>query len=104
VVKRGEVWWSEHPEYGRRPVCVLTRDAAIPVLKNVTVVPATTKIRGIASEVRLGTVDGMPRECALSFDNVRTLRKARLTEQITTLGPDRLDEVCRALRYATDCA
>jgi predicted transcriptional regulator len=31
-VNRGEVWWLEHPEIGRRPACILTRQQAIPVL------------------------------------------------------------------------
>ena len=30
-MNRGEVWWVEHPDAGRRPACVLTRQAAIPV-------------------------------------------------------------------------
>jgi hypothetical protein len=25
VVRRGEVWWAEHPEWGRRPALVMTR-------------------------------------------------------------------------------
>ena len=102
-MRRGEVWWSDDPDDGRRPVFVLTRDVAISVLSRVTVVPATTTIRGLASEVRLGTTDGMPRECVLSFDNIRTVPKGVLSERLTTLGADRLHEVCRALRYATEC-
>ncbi|HEX3875176.1 MAG TPA: hypothetical protein VHW26_13565 [Solirubrobacteraceae bacterium] len=31
---RGEVWWCELPEVGRRPVVALSRDAAIPRLKD----------------------------------------------------------------------
>ena len=68
-----------------------------------TVVPATRTIREISSEVRLGPDDGMPDECALAFDNIRTVRKALLTERITRLGLDRMSEVCAALRYATGC-
>lgn len=104
MVNRGEVWWAEHPEAGRRPVCVLSREAAIPVLTRVLVVPATRTIRGIDSEVRLGAGDGMPEDCALSLDNVRTISKAYLTDRITRLGVERLDELCRALRYAAGCA
>ncbi|MCP5039773.1 MAG: type II toxin-antitoxin system PemK/MazF family toxin, partial [bacterium] len=29
---RGDIWWCEPPEIGRRPVVVLSRDAAIPRL------------------------------------------------------------------------
>lgn len=100
---RGEVWWAEHPEAGRRPFLVLTREAAIPVLGRVLAVPATRTIRGIPSEVVLDTEDGMPERCALSFDNVTTLPKALLTERICRLGPDRLAEACRALTIASGC-
>jgi hypothetical protein len=29
LVKRGQVWWAEHPSAGRRPHLVPSRDAAI---------------------------------------------------------------------------
>jgi mRNA interferase MazF len=103
VVTRGEVWWAEHPDAGRRPFLVLTREAAIPVLRRVLAVPATRTIRNIPTEVVLDLEDGMPERCALSFDNVTTLPKALLTERICRLGVDRLVEACRALRIATGC-
>jgi mRNA-degrading endonuclease toxin of MazEF toxin-antitoxin module len=65
-VNRGEVWWIEHPEAGRRPACVLTRQAAIAVLNSVLVAPATRTVRGIPTEVALTRQDGMPEDCALS--------------------------------------
>ena len=52
--RRGEVWWGEHEEFGRRPYLVMTRDVAIGVLDRVTVVPLTRTIRGIPTEVRIG--------------------------------------------------
>ena len=30
---RGELWWCEPPEIGRRPVVILSRNAAIPRLR-----------------------------------------------------------------------
>jgi mRNA interferase MazF len=102
-VSRGEIWWADLPAIGRRPVLIMTRDAAIPVLKRIVVVPATRTIRGIGSEVRLGKADGMPADCVLAFDNIRVVSKAYLTRRITALGATRMAEVCRALRYATAC-
>jgi mRNA interferase MazF len=49
-VNRGEVWWAEHPETGRRPYLILTRSAALPGLYKVAAVPATRRIRSIPSE------------------------------------------------------
>ena len=100
---RGEVWWVDHPSEGRRPHLVLTREPAVPVLLRIVCVPATRRIRGIGSEVMLDEDDGMPGECVLAFDNLRTVSKSLLTERICTLGPERMREVCSALRYATGC-
>ena len=102
--RRGEVWWCELPDSGRRPACVLTRPAAIPVLTAVLVAPATRTIREIPTEVRLGSGDGMPEECVLAFDSVATVPKALLTQRITALAPQRLPELCRALAVASGCA
>jgi mRNA interferase MazF len=102
-VNRGEVWWLEHPEAGRRPACILTRQQAIPVLNALLVAPATRTIRGIPTEVLLRVEDGVPDECALSFDNLVTVPKALLTERITSLTSDRLDELRVALAVAAGC-
>jgi len=103
VVNRGEVWWAEHPEAGRRPYLILTRQGSIPVLQRVLAVPATRTIRGIPTEVVLDQDDGMPQRSALSFDNVVTMPKSLFTERICRLGVDRLEQVCRALRTAAGC-
>ena len=102
-MNRGEVWWAEHPEAGRRPACVLTRQAAIPVLSSVLVAPATRTVRGIPTEVPLTRADGMPDDCALSFDNLTTVPKTLLTTRITSVPDARLPELCDALRAAAGC-
>jgi mRNA interferase MazF len=83
---------------------VLTRQEAIPVLRNVLVALVTRTIRDIPTEVRLREDDGMPAECVISLDNLRTVPQARLSEPITTLSGVRMHEVCRALTLATGCA
>ncbi len=100
---RGEIWWAELPDAGRRPVLVLTRQGAIPVLARVIVVPATRRIRGIPTEVVLGPEDGMPDDCALSFDNVVTLSKAFLTQRICTLSSAQMSAVCQAWNAVVNC-
>ena len=96
-MNRGEIWWVEHPEAGRRPACVLTRQAAIGVLNALLVAPATRTIREIPTEVLLGPEDGMPERCALSFDNLTTVPKGLLTSRITMVPLDRHEELCAAL-------
>jgi mRNA interferase MazF len=103
-VNRGEIWWVEHTDAGRRPFLVLTRQAAIPVLSALLSVPATRTIRQIPTEVVLDRGDGMPEECALSLDNLSLIPKELFRSRITRLSVDRLSEVCRALGLASGCS
>lgn len=103
TVHRGEVWWSEGPQLGRRPVLVLSREAVLPHLARPLVAPLTTRIRGLPTEVGLDVDDGVPQECVVSLDNVQPLAAALLAERITTLGTDRMQAVCAALAVATEC-
>jgi len=82
---------------------VLSRDRAIPVLERVVVVPATRNLRDLPTQVRLTADDGMPEECALSFDNVSTIPKDALRTRICALGPERMAAVCQAWRDVADC-
>lgn len=102
--RRGEVWWCELPEIGRRPVVVLSRDAAIPRLRRAIVAPCTTTIRGLPSEVVLERgEDPIVRTCAVNLDSVESVSLAVLTERIGTLSSARLAQICAALAVATDC-
>lgn len=101
--RRGEVWWGEIEDLGRRPFLIMTMPSAIPVLNHLVAAPVTRTIRDIPTELRLGPDDGMPAECAASFDNIRVVPKALLVERICTLGPDRLAQACAALRTALAC-
>jgi mRNA interferase MazF len=100
---RGDVWWADVPGDKVRPVLILTRERFIPRLSSVLVAPVTTRVRGIPTEVGLGTDDGLPRACAANFDHVFTLRRDRLRDRIATLSPDRMQEVCAAHRFAVGC-
>lgn len=100
---RGGIFWLAMEEEGEHPACVLTRDEAIPALDNIVVATVSKHIWGIPTEVRLGPEDGMPRKCAIGLDNLRTVPKSLLTEEITVLGDVRMHEVCQALDMATSC-
>ena len=101
---RGELWWCELPNVGRRPVVVLSRDAAIPRLRRTLVGPCTTTIRGLASEVALERGhDPVPRRCAVNLDSVESVSIAVLVERLGRLSDARMREVCGALSVAVDC-
>ena len=102
---RGEVWWCELAEVGRRPVVVLSRDTAIPRLRRALVAPCTTNIRGLPSEIILEPNDDpVPRRSAVNLDSVERVEIAVLTERLGRLADSRMREVCEALAIAVDCS
>jgi mRNA interferase MazF len=102
---RGEVWWCELPETGRRPVVVLSRDVAIPRLRRTLIAPCTTTIRGLASEVVFGPGDDpIPRRCGINLDSVESVSLAVLVERLGRLSDERMRQVCAALEVAVDCS
>ena len=106
MVARNDIYWADlGPPAGRRPVCVITRDAAIEVLTAVTCAPITRTVRGIRSEVELGPEHGLPERCVISCDNVMTVPLDAFDDEAV----GHLDEPTRArldqaLRYALDIA
>src|ERR671922_3064360 len=91
---RGEVWWCELPEVGRRPVVVLSRDAAIPRLRRTLIGPCTTTIRGIPSEVRLEpNEDPIPRTSAVNLDSVESVTIGTLVERLGRLSDERMRQI-----------
>lgn len=102
---RGEVWWCEPPEIGRRPVVVLSRDAAIGRRRRAIVAPCTTTIRGLESEVVLEPgQDPIPRTSAVNLDSLESVSLGLLVERIGRLSGQRMHEVCTALAVAVACS
>jgi mRNA interferase MazF len=104
VVARNEIYWADlGPPAGRRPVCVLTRDAAIAVLTAVTCAPITRTIRGIRSEVEIGPDEGLPELCVINCDSILTVPLRHLdTAPVGRLDATKRVDIDRALRYALD--
>ena len=100
---RGEVWWANlPPPAGRRPVLLLTRERGIQVRNAVTVAKVTTTIRGIPTEVKIGTGDGMPKACVVNADVLETIPKVLLDGRLCMLTAEKLAAVERAVRFALD--
>lgn len=102
MVNRGEVWWGEAPDEKGRPFLVVSRNAANAVMGRVLVAPVSRRVRGLPSELGLGSAEGLPVPCAASFDNLRPFPKAMLVRRIGALGP-REHEICRAAGATLDC-
>ena len=103
-LERGEVrlYRFSSPDK-ERPVLILTRRSALGYLARVTVAPITSTIRGVPSEVALGTEDGMKQPCAVNLHNVVTVAKDGLGRRVAQLGAERMRDVCAALAFALEC-
>ncbi len=101
ILAQGDIWWAE-AEDKRRPMLIVTRTEAIPVLTWILVAPVTRTIRGIPTEVSLDIDDGMPAPCVAAFDNLQPIRKVFLTEFVGSIS-HRRSEVCQALSALADC-
>lgn len=100
-MKQYEIWWANLPApAGKRPVLLLSRDAAYQYLNKFLVVEITTTVRGIAEEIALGRAEGLSKRCVANCDNIRTVPRSVLTTKAGTLAAVRQPEVKRAVGHA----
>lgn len=98
-MNRGDIYDAELPS-GRRPAVIVTRDIAIPLLRNVTVAPVTGTRRGVPTEVPLDQGSGLARQSCASCDNLATVSKDALVRRLGSLSPAELRRLDDALRIA----
>ena len=70
-----------------RPVLVMTREVVRPYLRNVSVAPITSTVRGLSTEVAVGPANGLDHECVVSCDDITTIPVGQLLKQIGYLLP-----------------
>ena len=100
-MKRGEIRWYKFQAPDKKcPVLILTRDSIIEYLGEVTVVPITSTIRNIPSEVFLSREDGMPKDCAVNCDHIQTVSKGKIGSRITALSLEKMEQVREAILFA----
>jgi mRNA interferase MazF len=103
-LRRGELWlYTFRAPDKRRPVLILSRQAALRALDTALVAPVTSTIRGLPSEVLVGEQQGLKGPSAVNLDHVQTVTQAGLTQFLGTLDDDTMESVCRALAVATGC-
>lgn len=100
-VGHGDVWWADLDKV--RPVVLLTRRRVAPLLTRVLVAPVTTTVRGIATEVALGSPEGLSPGCVASLDNVQLIPVSALLRRAGTVAPHRWPEFCRAMAAVMAC-
>jgi mRNA interferase MazF len=106
VVARNEIYWANlEPPSGRRPVCVLSRTAIIPVLHTIVCAAITRTVRGIPAEVEVGRAEGLPHASVINCDSIMAVPKETLdAEPAGQLDAVKRAELDRALRFALDIA
>jgi mRNA interferase MazF len=85
-----------------RPVLVLTREAVRPHLDTVTVAPITTTVRGLSTEVPVGTANGIDQPSVVACEHINTISRAALGEQIGMLLASQEPLLSQAIRAAFD--
>lgn len=100
-MNRGDIcWYTFKTPDKKRPVLIMTRESAIPVLNSVTIAPITSTIRSIPTELVLTEEDGLPTTCAANFDNLQTVPKSNIGDRITRLTARRMQEAAAAVSFA----
>ncbi|MCC7076454.1 MAG: type II toxin-antitoxin system PemK/MazF family toxin [Acidimicrobiia bacterium] len=100
-IGHGQVWWADLDKV--RPVVIVTRASAAPRLHRVLVAPITTTVRGLATEVPVGSSEGVRDDSVASLDNLQQLPVDRLLRQAGTVAPRRWAEFCTGLARVAGC-
>jgi len=103
VVAQGDLWLMEPPNGKRRPVLVVSRNEAIPVLNNIVVAPVTSTIRSIPTCVPVGPDEGIDHDSVATFDSIAAVPKSVLTTRLGSLDAAGRRRICDALRALADC-
>jgi len=85
-----------------RPVLILTRELVRPHLRTVTIAPITTTVRGLSTEVSVGTSNGLDTQGVVACDHVTTIPVAALGRQIGRLLDAQEPDLTNAIRSAFD--
>lgn len=106
-MRYGDLYWAKPDpsvgteQTGRRPVLIVSADAAIDAIPTVvTTVPLTTRDRGWVTHIRItGESTGLTEPSWALCEQVRTISTTRIADRIGTADSATLSNVARVLRY-----
>ena len=84
----------------KRPVLILTRQDMIGRLHTVTVAPITSTVRGVPSEVVVGTESGLKQPSAINLHHLATVPRAGLRSFVGVVSTESMNEIREALMFA----
>ncbi len=107
-MKRGELYRVRHPKGDpkrSRVFCVVSRAALIESsFSTLTCAPIYSIRHGLSTQVPVGPEEGLKHESAIHCDELVSLPKSVLTDNVGTLPESRVGELNRALAIALDLA
>ena len=99
----GEVWWADVPNDNIRPVVVLTRSRVANRLHAVVVAPITSTARGLATEVAMGSAEGVREGSVANLDNTMLLHQSAFGRKCGQVDAAKWPEFCRAIHKMMGC-
>ena len=103
-MKRGDIYRVRRPEgdpESYRSFVIVSRQALIDsAYSTVICAPVYSEGDGLVTQVPVGIDEGLIRGSWITCDNLRSLRKAELTQFVGSLSYGKLSELNRALRAA----
>lgn len=103
-MKRGDLYRVRHPSGDKkrsRVFVVVSRPTLIESrFSTVICAPVYSQRHGLASEVEVGTAEGLKHDSSVLCDALVSLSKAQLNDYVGALSPRRIPELDRALRVA----
>lgn len=85
-----------------RPALILTREIVRPRLRRITVAPITSTVRGLSTELPVGTDNGLEQACVVSCDNLVTVPVDDIGKHIGYLLREQEAALAEAIRTAFD--
>lgn len=86
----------------RRAVLVLTREVVIPHLERVTIAPITSRVRGLKSEILVGSRNGLDHDSVVNCDGITSILANDLGPQIGFLLDSQELALTEAIQAAFD--
>ena len=102
-MQHGEIWLMEQPDQEARPAVVVSRNWAISNLNKVVVAPVTRTLHSASTCLPVGPSVGLRYDSVATFDNITSVSKSVLTQQLGELGFEGRKQMCDALRSVADC-